>query len=69
MIYDQQGGQLVRKVDLEPDGYYRVELTPDIYVVDVNGVGVDSSSDVPREVEIEPEEVLELNIDIDTGIR
>jgi len=69
MIYDQQRGQLVSKVDLDPDGYYRVALIPDIYVVDINYAGVDSSSDVPRKVEIRPGETLEVNIDIDTGIR
>ncbi len=69
MVYDEHGDKLVKKVELGADGYYSVELKPGVYIVDINHVGVDSSGDVPKEVEIKPGETVELNIDVDTGIR
>lgn len=69
MVYDKRGTKLVEEVDLMQDGYYRVELKSGIYVVDINHIGIDSSSDVPQEVEIRAGETVKLDIDIDTGIR
>ena len=68
-VYDKNGSKPVKKVDLGQDGYYNVKLKPGIYTVDINHVGIDSSSDVPKKIEIRPAETVELNIDIDTGIR
>jgi hypothetical protein len=69
MVYDKKGSKLVKKVDLGQDGYYSVELKPGIYTVDINRIGIDSSSDVPKKIEIRPGETVKLDIDIDTGIR
>ena len=69
MVYDRHGSKLIKKVDLEHDGSYTVELNPGTYMIDINRLGIDSSSDVPREVEIRSGEVVEVDIDIDTGIR
>jgi hypothetical protein len=44
-------------------------LKPGIYTVDINRIGMDSSSDVPKQVEIKPDVTVSLDIDIDTGIR
>jgi hypothetical protein len=46
-----------------------VELDPGVYRVDINRIGVDSSSDVPEQVEIVAGLTFKLDIDIDTGIR
>jgi len=69
MVYDRHGSKLIKKVDLGHDGSYTVELNPGTYMIDINRLGIDSSSDVPREVEIRSGEVVEVDIDIDTGIR
>ena len=74
MIYDQSGKTLVRQVDIEcnvEEQYtrYRVELEPGTYLVDINNIGIDHSSDVPRQVEILPGTTFKLDIEIDTGIR
>lgn len=69
MVYDKSGKKLVRQVDLANDGSYRVELEVGTYTVDINRLGIDSSSDVPRQVEIRANETVRLDIDIDTGIR
>jgi hypothetical protein len=69
MIYKQNGTDLVEEVDIDCDGRYRVELLPGKYVVDINNTGIDRSSDVPAEVEINSNLTTRLDIDIDTGIR
>jgi hypothetical protein len=38
-------------------------------VIDINRLGIDSSGDVPRKVDIIEGGTIELDIDIDTGIR
>ena len=48
---------------------YSIELETGIYIIDINRIGIDSSSDVPLEIEIRPGETVKLDIDIDTGIR
>ena len=69
MIYDKNGSKLVKKVDLDCKGYYSINLNPSVYTVDINHVGIDRSPDVPTKIEIRPGETVELDIDIDTGIR
>jgi hypothetical protein len=69
MVYNQSHTMLVKQVDLSDTGYYRVELQPGIYVVDINHIGIDRSSDVPKQIEIKPGQTVRLDIDIDTGIR
>jgi hypothetical protein len=68
MVYDKNGVKLIKQVDII-DGRYYVKLEPGIYTVDINHIGVDSSSDVPRQVEIKEGITFRLDIDIDTGIR
>ena len=69
MIYDKNGDKLVKQVDLDYGGHYRVELKVGVYTVDINRIGIDSSSEVPKKIEIRPKDTIELDIDIDTGIR
>jgi hypothetical protein len=56
-------------VDLEGDGRYQVELEAGLYVVDINHLGIDHAAGLPAQVEILPDQVTTLDIDIDTGIR
>ena len=69
MVYDKNGRNLVKQVDIDCNARYRVELEPGTYTVDINHIGVDSSFDVPVKVEIKPGLTFRLDIDIDTGIR
>jgi hypothetical protein len=69
MVYDKDHKKLIKKVDIDCNGFYRVELKPDFYVIDINRIGIDHSSEVPSKVEIKSGETIQLNIDIDTGIR
>ena len=69
MVYDKSGKRLVEEVSLTSEGYYSVQLKPGTYRVDINRIGIDSSSDVPKQIVIETGQTVVLNIDIDTGIR
>ena len=69
MVYDKNHKKLVKQVDIDCNGRYQVELEPGFYVIDINRIGIDHSSEVPTKVEIKPSEAIQLDIDIDTGIR
>ena len=69
MVYDKNHNNLVKQVDIDCNGHYRVELEPDFYIIDINRVGIDHNSEVPIKVEIKSGETIQLDIDIDTGIR
>lgn len=69
LVYDQNHDKLVRQVDIDCNGHYSIELEPGEYVMDINRIGIDHSSEVPATVEIVPGETVTLDIDIDTGIR
>jgi hypothetical protein len=69
MVYDKNGSRLLKQVDLDCNGRYRVELGSGIYTIDTNRIGIDSSGDVPKKIEVRPGETVSLDIDIDTGIR
>jgi len=69
MVYNKSGNKLIQQVDIDCDGRYSIELSPGTYNVDINRIGIDSSSDVPKRVEINSGLTTKLDIDIDTGIR
>ena len=69
VVYDKDHKKLVKKVDIDCNGHYQVELTPGFYVIDINRIGIDHSYEVPIKVEIKSGETMQLDIDIDTGIR
>jgi hypothetical protein len=69
IIYKNNGSDLVKEADIDCDGRYRVALSPGTYIVDINHIGIDSSPNVPTEVEIISQQTARLDIDIDTGIR
>ncbi|MBN1369760.1 MAG: hypothetical protein JW954_05945 [Dehalococcoidaceae bacterium] len=74
MVYNEAGDKLIKQVDIdcnEQEDYarYRVELEPGIYTIDINHTGVDFSKGLPEQVEIKPGMTVNLDIDIDTGIR
>lgn len=69
IIYDARGAREIKRVQLGAGGFYRVELPPGVYTVDISRTGIDSASGLPARVVIEPSKTLVLDIDIDTGIR
>jgi len=69
MVYDKSGKTLIQQVDIDSEGRYVANLRPGTYTVDINRIGMDSSDDVPEQVEIQSEITIRLDINIDTGIR
>lgn len=69
MIYDRSGRTLIQQIDIDSEGRYVAHLKPGTYTIDINRIGMDSSDDVPQQVEIQLGITTRLDIDIDTGIR
>lgn len=69
LIYDADGEKLIQEVDIQSPGHYEVSLPAGVYTLDINHLGIDSAEGLPTTVTIEVDHTLELNIDIDTGIR
>ncbi len=69
IVVSTEEAQVVTLVDINSDGFYRVALAPDTYIVDINHVGIDRSADVPTTITILTGQTTVLNISIDTGIR
>ena len=69
LVMRPDGATVVATVSLNQTGYYRVDLDPGTYVVDMNHAGIDRSPDVPRTITLSAGETVTLDISIDTGIR
>jgi hypothetical protein len=69
LVFGDEGKTLVKTVNIKGNGYYRTELNPGTYVVDINHIGIDRSADVPAIIAVRSGKTVILNITIDTGIR
>ncbi len=69
LIYDSSRTKLIAEVAIDCNGHYWVELKSGGYTVDINHNGFGHVSGVPQTIELKPGQTIELNIDIDTGIR
>ncbi|HUJ14966.1 MAG TPA: hypothetical protein VL284_14365 [Thermoanaerobaculia bacterium] len=69
LVYDAAKTQLVFTVDIDSQGLYAVDLVPAAYLVDLKGVGLDRTSDLPKTVDIHAHVTTTLNVNIDTGLR
>ncbi|MFC1933330.1 META domain-containing protein [Chloroflexota bacterium] len=67
MVYDKSGKNLIQQIDIDSEGKYVAHLKPGTYTVDINHIGIDSSDDIPKQVEIQSG--ITIRFDIDTGIR
>jgi hypothetical protein len=69
VVYTQDKAAIMRVIDIYANGTYSAELAPGTYSVDINKIGLDRSAEVPKEITIEVGKTVELDIDIDTGMR
>lgn len=69
VILTADGQREVARVQVGPDGTYRVTLPVGSYLVDINHIGIDAAAGLPATIEIASQQVTRLDIDIDTGIR
>lgn len=68
-VYNQTKTLLVKEIIPGPDGGYKVDLAPGAYVIDVEHFGIGSARGAPAQIKIESGKTINLDIDIDTGIR
>jgi len=68
-VFDESREKVIATVDIDEHGFYRVDLVPAKYVVDLMKTGADRSSDVPVTVTIQQNAVTKIDINIDTGLR
>jgi hypothetical protein len=69
VIFSEDGQREVQRAAIDPSGVYRAELSPGVYLVDINHAGIDFAKGLPVMVEIASGQEIRLDIDIDTGIR
>lgn len=68
-IFTADGTTLVTNAKINPDGTYAVTLPPGVYVVNIARAGIERARNLPQTVTITTGATLQLDIDIDTGIR
>ena len=69
LVYNEAKTSLLFTVDIDSQGAYFIDLLPASYTIDLRGVGIDRTGDLPKTVTIQANAVTTLNVDIDTGIR
>jgi hypothetical protein len=69
LVYNEAKTSLLFTVDIDSQGAYFIDLLPATYTVDLKGVGIDHTGDLPKTVAIHANSVTTLNVSIDTGIR
>ena len=61
--------KLIKGTSVGPEGHIKTELKAGKYIVEMKLMGIDSTTDLPAEIQIRPGETAHLEISIDTGIR
>ncbi|MEO6487640.1 MAG: hypothetical protein ABIO78_06850 [Thermoanaerobaculia bacterium] len=69
LVFNSDRSRLLFTVDIDSTGLYFIDLGAATYVVDIRGIGVDTTKDVPKAVQIRTSQVTRVDINIDTGIR
>ena len=69
VVYARNGKTEVARAQIDSGGIYRIALPAGTYVIDINRLGMDHGTGLPKEIEIAGGQVTRLDIEIDTGIR
>lgn len=69
LVESADASKLLFTVDIDEHGFFRIDLVPGTYTIDLKKNGIDRSGSVPAKVTITAGVATVLNIDIDTGIR
>jgi hypothetical protein len=69
LVESADASKVLFTVDIDEHGFYRIDLVPGAYTIDLKKSGADRSSSVPAKVAITQGIATVLNIDIDTGLR
>lgn len=66
---DISTGEETGRVVTDGNGEFSLKLPPGTYKVDADFPGIEHSSDLPENVTLEPEDKVDIEINVDTGIR
>ena len=69
LIFNEAGSTLLFNVDIDSQGLYLIDLAPAKYTVVLRPSGSDHTPDLPKVVDITANGIMQLNVNIDTGIR
>ena len=69
VVYKKNGVTEYTRLKIQADGRYQAELPVGNYVIDINRIGIDSADNLPLEIRITSNQIVTLDIEIDTGIR
>ena len=69
LVESADASKVLFTVDIDEHGFYRIDLVPGVYTIDLRKAGADRSGDVPVKVTITQGVATVLNISIDTGLR
>jgi len=69
LVYDEPKAKLLHTVDIDSQGLYTILLLPATYTIDLKGVGIDRTSDLPKTVTIRANVAAVVNVNVDTGLR
>ncbi|HEX7192792.1 MAG TPA: hypothetical protein VF381_14585 [Thermoanaerobaculia bacterium] len=69
LVETADASKVLFTVDIDEHGFYRIDLVPGVYMIDLQKNGIDRSGDVPAKVTITQGVATVLNINIDTGLR
>lgn len=69
IVFQESDGNEVARVKIDEKGDYLTTLPVGSYTIDINHLGVDSAAGFPKLIEIRPDSITVVDVDIDTGIR
>jgi hypothetical protein len=70
-VLTADGVKKIKEIELDGKGYFKTELAPGGYIVDVvpHDIGIGKPGNIPQPVTIEAGKTTLKNIELDTGIR
>lgn len=69
VIFSSDMRKEIIRATIDAQGNYRCTLPEGEYIIDINHLGIDHAAGFPRTITIKAGEVLNIEVDIDTGIR
>ena len=67
IIKEGNGLAEVMRADLDPEGNFSVILLEGVYMIDITHDGPEGTSGLPKQIQIIPGEIAELNVDVQIG--
>lgn len=69
LIYSEDEKKLVATAPVDDSGNYRVSVAPGNYVLKMKLKGIQRAGNLPKEIVVNAGETVQIDVDIDTGIR